>query len=260
MTVAFRWSAAQTARLKADYPTQTADEIATAMGVPRRVVSRKVSQLDLWALLPEEERLRRKRAIVAAMAATGLEKRGQGGQFIWTEARQALLRRLYVVDRKSAADIAKVMGCRPHDVSRKASLLGLASLRPAEVRVIERESARQKGVVASALARARGRAVKPAPILRERSVRALPGPMFARARVTTVAVRSGPSAAELIAGALAAGKLTVLPPGHACGTTRWESMLHTASLAPALSSDRHRQRAARRREASARATAYVGGA
>jgi len=260
MTTAFRWSAPQTARLKADYPTKTADVIAAEMGVDRRVVSRKVSQLGLWALLSEDERLRRKRDIAAAMAATGLEKRGQGGQFIWTDARQVMLRLLYLVEAKSAADIAKVMGCRPHDVSRKAHLMGLTTLRDPEVRAAEREAGRQKGVVASALARAGKRPpmVVSRPAVRPAVVRS--APKAGRVAGAAVAVRSGPSDAELIARALAAGKLTVLPPGHACGTTRWETALHTVSLAPALSSDRHRQRAARRREASVRAASYVGGA
>lgn len=320
MTEAFRWTKAQTARLKADYQIETAGEIAARMGVPRRVVSRKISQLGLWDLLPEEERLRRKREILAALATAGLERRGEGGQFIWTPERQARLRELYLVERKGAGEIAKIMGCRPQDVSCKACALGLGALRPKALRAAEREDARRAATLAAALARAEKRALKRAeqenkrraallaaasaraekrelkrgagvdarrsatlaaalaragrralkPVVAVRECSILPAVQPtdrpaarlkpARSRVAAAAVKNRPDDSELIARALAAGKITVLPPGHACGTTRWEAALHTVSRPPSLSSDQRRQRDTRRAEAAVRAAGYAGGA
>lgn len=60
------------------------------------------------------------------------------------------------------------------------------------------------------------------------------------------------SDAELIARALEAGRVTVIPTGHACGTTRWESALHTAYPAKALTTQAQRAKAAKARQIAAR--------
>jgi hypothetical protein len=68
------------------------------------------------------------------------------------------------------------------------------------------------------------------------------------------------SDADLIAAAVAAGRVTQLPAGHACGTTRWEAALGTSRPVRALSRPDQRQRAQRVAEARVRAQALAGGA
>lgn len=195
--MAFRWTAKSEARLARDYlGGETSAQIAARLGVDRLVVSRKVSALGLNAKLSSEARLARKRATVAAVQAKGLAVRQTRGQFIWTAERLAELHRRYVVDQARAGVIACAMGCDQKAVSRKVCDLGLAALRPVHLRQVDRLRGAQSGRAVQAAARA-----APAPTLTD---------------------------SELIAAAVAAGRVTHLPPGHACGTTRWEAMLQTA--------------------------------
>lgn len=63
--------------------------------------------------------------------------------------------------------------------------------------------------------------------------------------------------AELIAKALEEGRVTVLPPGQACGTTRWEAALHTAYPVAVFTTQAQRASAAKLREKKLRVEAAV---
>ncbi|WP_426043685.1 hypothetical protein [Caulobacter sp. DWR3-1-2] len=175
----------------------TSVEIAAAWKVERRTISRKVTRLGLWARLTPEQQARRSTDKTRDMAAKGLLARAELGQFIWTAERLAVLRRLYVDELASASTIARAVGARPHDVSRKAHQLGLAALRPAGVRQAERSAAQGLGRQSRRERR------------EERAGQVI-------------------SDADLIAEAVAAGRVTRLPSGHAAGITRWERLLSTA--------------------------------
>jgi hypothetical protein len=181
-------------------------EIAADLGKSARVISRKVLALDLWARLTPAQRVERKAKTARQAGTVGLVKRGAGGQFIWTEARLADLRRLYVDQGRQPSDIAAALGCRARDVSRKASDLGFHALRSEEVR---------RGQQLAVLSRAWRAAAASRRVRREEAEREAD-------RVARL------SDAELIARAVAAGRVTVLKPGYARGTTRWEGHLHTS--------------------------------
>lgn len=295
-----RWTPQQVAQLKADYRLKTPEQIAHDLNLPARSVWRKITGLGLAATLTAEEKLARRRVTMATCGARGLETRARNGQsvwsdadveflrqayviegrrvaeiavqmerkpadvaskahtlgfpamrseaalkaardaerserallghFIWTDERLATLRRLYGDEGQGAAAVAEALKCRPRDVSRKVHKLGLSAARPDEVKRAAKLAALQKG-----------RAVKGA-----RPVVDPDAPVV--------------SDADLVAAFMARGKVTQLPPGHACGTTRWESMLGTARVSRGLTEHGRKAREAGRIAAARKADLYARGA
>jgi hypothetical protein len=208
--VAFRWTAEAVALLTCRYAAGDARSvIAELLNTDPRVVGRKIEALDLARALSLEERRERKLATSRHMAAVGLAKRGAAGEFVWTPEQLARLRRLYVVELLSASEIAALIGCEPRAVSRKAHTTGLTRLRDVSVRQRERLRAQQLASARAAEARAAERDAAPKPA----------------------------TDAELIAAAVAAGKVRHIAPGHACGLTGlerhlWASGPLTGRIAP----------------------------
>lgn len=133
--------------------------------------------------------------------------------FDWSQGdRVATLRQLYLVELKSAGEIADVLGCRVRSVIRKVQRLELAKLRPAGTRLAELRRDAAKGS-------ARAAGLRRLELARREQVRA----------VVSVAD------ADLIALAVAAGKVTVVPPGCAAGISAWERA--TGYIAPPPSFD-----------------------
>jgi len=234
----FRWDSARTAQLVIDYQTQSVEAIARKMGVGVRVVAHKAARLGLWAQLPPEEQQRRKAVILADMQARSLERRAERGQFVWTPDRLAELRRLYLVEGFSPAGAAAVVGCRVGDVRRKVSQLGWVDLRPPERRIAERKAGRLAGVALVAQQRAAER----------------------RAPAERAGAERQAGDADLVAAFIAAGKVTQLPTGHACGITRWEAALAPARAPAGLSAQRRRQRDSARISAAEKAHQFAVGA
>lgn len=199
--MAFYWTdEAETALSVAYLGGETSALIAARLGIDRRVVSRKVSKLGLNGMLSPAARLARKRHDVATAQTRSMAAREARGQFIWTADREAELRRRYGVEMASAGEIAQAMGCSQKSVSRKVCDLGLSALRGPQARLADTLRGAAQGRAALAATRAG----------------------------LTPSNRVAVPDAELIAAFLAAGRVTQLPPGHACGITRWEGLLRTA--------------------------------
>ncbi len=120
--------------------------------------------------------------------------------FVWTSDRVSRLRQLYLSEVRSAGDIAAVLGCEVRVVIRKIHRLGLTKDRPQGARLAEVRAA-------AAMARARLAVVR---------VEA------AKAAEAEAAARPVVSDAQLIAEAVAAGRVTIVPPGLAAGVSAWE--------------------------------------
>jgi hypothetical protein len=194
-TPVFKWTAeaVQTlTRLYADGQPRMA--IAAVLRTDARVVGRKIERLDLARNLPPEERKARKLATTRHMQAVGMALRAEAGEFVWNDERLADMRRLYVAELRSASEVAAILGCKPRDVTRKAHDSGFTKLRDGLARQRDRLRAQQLASQRAAEARARERDATPPP----------------------------PTDAELIAAAVAAGKVRHLPPGQACGLTGLE--------------------------------------
>lgn len=199
---AFKWTADAVQTLTRLYASgQARMAIADVLGTDARVVGRKIDRLDLARKLAPEDRAARKLATARHMHAAGMAKRAVAGEYVWTPDQIDRLRRLYVVDLLSAAEIAEEIGCKPRDVSRKAFNTGLTRLRDASVRHRDRMRAQHLAVTRSAEVRAAAR---------EAASRATAEPK---------------TDAELIAAAIAAGKVQHIPSGHACGLTGLERYL-----------------------------------
>ncbi len=201
--VAFRWTADAVALLTCRYTAgDTRSVIAKLLpGADARTVGRKIEALGLAKGLSAAEKHARQVAVVQRMSAVGLAKRSATGEFVWTAEQVERLRRLYVVDLLSAADIAVEIGCKPRDVSRKAFNTGLTRQRDASVRQRDRMRAQHLAIIRAAEVRA---------VAREAALNGTPKPQ---------------TDAELIAAAIAAGKVQRIPPGHACGLTGLERYL-----------------------------------
>jgi len=223
-TPAFKWTAEAVQTLTRLYAAgETRMAIAVVLETDARVVGRKIDRLDLARQLSPEERAARKLATTRHMAAVGLAKRAEAGEFIWSPQQVADLRRLYVTELRSASEIAVIIGCQPRDVSRKAYNAGLTRFRDASVRQRDRLRAQQ-------LASARA--------ARSRALAAL------QPKDTPPVV----SDADLIAAAVAAGKVRQLPPGQACGLTGLERYLWASP--PITGRVEHRARGRARKRAA----------
>lgn len=133
--------------------------------------------------------------------------------FIWTDERKATMERLYVVDQLSPTEIAEQLGegCTSRTVIRRANRSGLSKLRDPEVTLRLRTEAANGGSRLWAEQRRRG----------------APGPH--QVANTLGAGRGLPDDLRAaIQAAIAAGKVTILPPGCAAGISVWEDALHTA--------------------------------
>ena len=216
----YRWTPETEALVSREYMAgATSAQIADTLGVDRRVVTRKVILLGLSAMLTPDQRLERKRQTIIAIAARDLPARGERGQFIWTDERVRELHQRYVVNHESASAVAKAMGCEQRSVSRKASELGFSAMRPKHLRTADR----LRGAATGREVMATDRASRP------------------------VVVYVPRSDDDLIAAALAAGRVTYLPPGQACGLSYWEIALKTAFPARPISTQAQRFKASRAR-------------
>jgi hypothetical protein len=161
--------------------------------------------------------------------ALGIAKYNPQGD---TEAKRAIVYEHYVVQGKPASAVGPLMGLTERQVRKIAQSAGWKRDRETWLknsRAAEGRSAvtRRKTCAAKREAKQAAHDLLHPPIIQL-------------------------SDAELIAKAMEAGKVTVLPTGHACGTTRWEAALHTSYPARALTSQEQRQRAARIMEAKGR--------
>ncbi|MDB5458133.1 MAG: hypothetical protein JWP92_3718 [Caulobacter sp.] len=118
--------------------------------------------------------------------------------FVWTDDRLDQLKRLYLVEVGAAEAVAAVIGCSRKAVVQKANLLGYGAER---------------------------RAVRKAMAKRPRRCR----------RKAVVLVGPAATDAELVAAAVAAGRVTILPAGHACGTSTWERAMGVTARPPGMS-------------------------
>lgn len=192
--VVYRWTAEAVALARREHLAgRTRTEIGRMLGVGPRVVARKIEALGLAKSLSAEERRKRKLLTTKAAQAAGIAKRAADGEFIWTPQRLVELRRAYVIEEQSVSQIAAVLGCRPHDVSRKVHLTGMTIGRSDAARRRERSAAQALATEAR------------------------------RAKAVRIA-----SDAELIAKAVADGRVTRIPDGHACGISAWERALWTS--------------------------------
>lgn len=142
------------------------------------------------------------------------------GPFVWTPDRVSRLRQLYLFEVQSAGDVAKVLGCAPRVVIRKIQRLGLAKDRPQGARLSELRAAQAKATARAAERRGAARAVAEAE--------------------AEAAKRAVVSDAELIARAVAAGRVTVVPPGLAAGIGAWEQA--TGYVVPVAPAERRTRR------------------
>jgi hypothetical protein len=131
----------------------------------------------------------------------------------WTEARIELARAAYVDRRLGAARTAAVVGdgCTPRRVTKLVHRLGWAGLVPAEIRAAQRRSQIAQAGALGVAARQAKAAARPAP----------PRP---RPRLLGVSADD----AALIAEAVAAGRVRVLPPGRAAGLSLAETQFWAA--------------------------------
>lgn len=191
---AFKWTADAVQTLTRLYASgQARMAIAEVLGTDARVIGRKIDRLDLARKLAPEDRAARKLATTRHMHAIGMVKRAVAGEFVWNDALIADMRRLYVTDQLSASEVAAVLGCKPRDVSRKAHDSGFTKLRDAVTR--QRDRLRAQSLATKRAVEVRAAAPKPK------------------------------TDDELIAAAIAAGKVQHIPPGHACGLTGLERYL-----------------------------------
>lgn len=227
----FRWSEAQDNVLRHLYLFHRMGRkaIAAEMGFDDvTIVARRLARLRLVDLLTPAEFRRRQVETTDKLREISLQVREEKhGQFVWSEHRLSVARRMYVDELKLAPEIARALNCRPVDVSRKAHMMGWPSLRPPEFREAQRRATalanQAKGTAANIARAAAAKALRPP---RQKKV-AMPRPSAPRPSVPrpyipppTRAVSA--SDADLIAAAIAAGKITVLPPAIAPGLSRLE--------------------------------------
>lgn len=116
--------------------------------------------------------------------------------FVWTDERLTVLETLYRQQRRKAEAVAAVLGCSRKAVVNKAGDLGWGA---------ERRAARRAARVK---------------------------PFYGKERRALAVV--GRSDAELIADALAAGRVRVLPAGFAAGLSSWERAVGYAAPPPGV--------------------------
>lgn len=166
--------------------------------------------------------------------ALGIAKYNMQGD---TEAKRAVVYEHYIVQGKPASAVALLLGLTDRQVRKIADGAGWKRDRETWLKNSKEAAA------AAAKTRKKTWAVK-------------------REAKQAEAIRLNPpivqlSDAELIAKAVEAGKVTVLPAGHACGTTRWEAALHTSFPTKSISTEDQRKRAARVMEAKGRTKAFA---
>jgi len=154
-----------------------------------------------------------------------------------TEAKRAIVYEHYIVQGKPAIAVAPLLGLTERQVRKIAD--GAGWKRPREFWI---KNAKEGSAKASESRRKTWAAKREA----KQAAHDLLHPPIVQL-----------SDAELIAKAVEAGKVTVLPPGHACGTTRWEAALHTSYPTKVITTEDQRKRAARIMEAKGRTKAYA---
>ncbi|MBI1408151.1 MAG: hypothetical protein GC145_18720 [Caulobacter sp.] len=250
MTVPFSWKdPARSALLRDLYVRQQlpAGEVARRfseeLGLPvkRETISRRVIVLGLAKLVPAEVLIAQRRGYQRLGVERRLEKHAARGGFTWTAARLARLEHLYVTLGWPARQIADDIGggCNDILVRKQAHKRNLADKRAPGVGDDLRAAARLAGS-------RRGAAVTSERFRQARvqaGRRAEPPRPAARPALADQSRLIEPDLRARIDAAIAAGRVTVLPPGTAAGLSSAERAFHAA---PAGSGDwkeaqRHRR-------------------
>lgn len=174
-------------------------DIAALLKEKPKVVARKAQTLRLHTIITPEA-LARREAARQAQARQGVRaKRAEVAalQAATRQSRDAQLRNLLIVQRVSYTAASEALGCSKSACQRAAKRLGLDRERD---QLVERERREAIRIQAAALA--------------ERDA-------ARRAEEAASAPRTV-NDADLIAAAIAAGKVTIVPAAHAAGITAWE--------------------------------------
>lgn len=194
------WSAADLAVLREAYLSGCSrGEIGARLNKTAAVVARKAQMLGLHKLISREATARREASRKAQAGAAIRAKRDatRTANAAAIQARDAQLRHLLIVQRISLAAAGEALGCSRAVCQRAAKRLGLDRERD---QLVEREKREAIRIQAAALA--------------ERDA-------ARRAEEAASAARTAGDA-DLIAAAIAAGKVTIVPAAWACGVTAWE--------------------------------------
>ena len=144
-----------------------------------------------------------------------------------------------------AGELAKVIaadiGCTPRQVVKKASELGYSAGRSPEAEAAHKAAIGELSRATNARRWARRRPSAPAQAATQPQTVHPPPPPLTRGELD-----------RLVAEAVAAGKVTVLPPGQACGLSRWEQALKTAPPPPSADADYQANASARGKRAAAK--------
>jgi hypothetical protein len=191
-----RWSADALAALREGYLSGLPIAvIAERLKERPKVVARKAQTLGLHALISPEA-LSLREAARQVQVRQGFQAR-RAVQTAASQARDAQLRHLLIVERVSYAAAGEALGCSKTACQRAAKRLGLDLERDQLIEQERREIIRLQAVE----------------LARRHAARRAEEATSAPARV---------SDADLIAAAVAAGKVTIVPAAHAVGITAWE--------------------------------------